>query len=169
MTEIARKQEEKCLAPVIRVGWLEFNVPCQHEYGYIRDDCSSSTAVDFLYDVHNLIIITDLYSRVQDTGHRQRFHATNPTNLSANWRGIRVAGFHSRMNSLQQRQRCTKLSLQVSPHYLATVKTRHADDRICDQTPFRLAVNYAHKQANLTDKTKTSQPTHTATVVRKQM
>ena len=118
VTEIARKQEEKCRAPVTRVGWWEFNVPCQHEYSYIRDDCSSSTALDFLYDVHNLIKTTDLYSRVQHTGYRQRFHATNPINLSAIWHGLTVAGFHSRMNSLQQRQRCTKLSLQVSLHYL---------------------------------------------------
>ena len=26
------------------VGWLEFNVPFQHKYGYIRDDAGSMQA-----------------------------------------------------------------------------------------------------------------------------
>jgi len=27
----------------LRVGWLEFNIPCQHEYSYIRDEVSYSS------------------------------------------------------------------------------------------------------------------------------
>jgi len=33
------KSISKCIRPV---GWLEFNVPFQHKYGYITDDLSAS-------------------------------------------------------------------------------------------------------------------------------
>ena len=29
------------------VGWLEFNIRCQHQYGYIRDDCFSCVRFSF--------------------------------------------------------------------------------------------------------------------------
>jgi len=43
-----------CTAQVKLVGWLEFNVPFQHKYGYIRDEHRSSRYLlsSVLYDQH---------------------------------------------------------------------------------------------------------------------
>jgi len=34
------QSEVKVKVKVMQVGWLEFNVPFQHKYGYIRDENS---------------------------------------------------------------------------------------------------------------------------------
>jgi len=36
--QIALGAKERCKA---QAGWLEFNVPCQHKYGYIKDECQA--------------------------------------------------------------------------------------------------------------------------------
>ena len=35
---VHRLLSENCISASVIVGWLEFNVPFQHKYGYIRDD-----------------------------------------------------------------------------------------------------------------------------------
>jgi len=77
-----------------KVGWLEFNVPFQHKYSYIRDEMHRYKEVlqgGILYRLPNLILVFDVYfvllkpNSITVAGSKPNYSTLSGSKLVTDW------------------------------------------------------------------------------------